>query len=301
MNSPTGHWSDFGMDTISLAGPLESKLSAIRNAGFAQVMLSAGDLAGHADGVAAGVRVVKASGVRVTAFQALSDFEGLTGPLHAYKVEVAKSLLEMCSAVGSPILVATSSTLPHSSDDRGAIAADLRKLAMLALPLGIKVAYTALSWGRAIVDFKGALDVVARADMPNLGIGIDSFQALATKSALDELEMVLAETILLVQLSDFMVAELSSNEDRISTAEHLRVFPGEGMHSAQLAELAQRLTALGYRGDYSFEVFNDDYHQMDPATVAGRARRSATWLGEEVLKRAVPLPWSARLKRRERA
>jgi hypothetical protein len=40
---------------------------------------------------------------------------------------------------------------------------------------------------------------------------------------------------------------------------------------------------------------------MDPATVAERARRSATWLGEEVLKRAVPLPWSARLKRRERA
>jgi hypothetical protein len=135
--------------------------------------------------------------------------------------------------VGSPILVATSSTLPHSSDDRGAIAADLRKLAMLALPLGIKIAYTALSWGRAIVDFKGALDVVARADMPNLGIGIDSFQALATKSALDELEMVLAETILLVQLG-LHGRRAFSNETGL-TAEHLRVFPVRAC-TAQLAD-----------------------------------------------------------------
>ena len=43
MIAPTGHWSDFGMDTISLAGPLEAKLRAIREAGFTQVTLSAGD------------------------------------------------------------------------------------------------------------------------------------------------------------------------------------------------------------------------------------------------------------------
>jgi len=33
---------DFGMDTITLAGPLEAKLRAIRGAGFTQVMLNAG-------------------------------------------------------------------------------------------------------------------------------------------------------------------------------------------------------------------------------------------------------------------
>jgi hypothetical protein len=59
-----------------------------------------------------------------------------------------------------------------------------------------------------------------------------------------------------------------------------------------------RLDALGYRGDYSFEVFNDDYQQVPPATVAQRARRSAVWLGEEVLRRSVPLPGAMRLKGR---
>jgi hypothetical protein len=45
-------------------------------------------------------------------------------------------------------------------------------------------------------------------------------------------------------------------------------------------------------------VFNDDYQQIPPPTVAQRARRSAEWLGEEVLRRSVPLPGAMRLKGR---
>ena len=69
------------------------------------------------------------------------------------------------------------------------------------------------------------------------------------------------------------------------------------MHSAQLAELVLRLDRLGYRDDYSFEVFNDDYQQMPLHTVTERARRSAVWLGEDVLRRSVPLPGRMRLRR----
>ena len=85
----------------------------------------------------------------------------------------------------------------------------------------------------------------------------------------------------------------------MSTARHFRVFPGEGVHSDALADLVMRLDRIGYRGDYSFEVFNDDYQQMPLATVAERARRSAVWLGEDVLQRAVPLPEQIRLRRSE--
>ena len=71
--------------------------------------------------------------------------------------------------------------LAHASMDRERIASDLRKLAMLALPFGVKIAYVAQSWGTAIRGFADALDVVERADMPNLGVGIDSFQSLAAR------------------------------------------------------------------------------------------------------------------------
>jgi sugar phosphate isomerase/epimerase len=288
--------ADFGMDTITLAGTLPAKLCAVRDAGFGQIMLSARDLTGHDAGVDAAIAVVRASGLRVTGFQVLRDFEGLAGHLHDYKVDVARSMLEMCAALDCRVLLACSSTSKHATDDADAIARDLRKLAMLALPHRIQVAFEGLSWGRTINQYTQAWDVVARADMPNLGLGIDSYHIFATETPFDGLDAVDPDKIFLVQLSDFMWNEVRTAEERIDTARHFRVFPGEGVHSAQLAELVRRLDRLGYRGDYSFEVFNDDYQQMAPATVAARARRSALWLAEDILRRSVPLPGAMRLK-----
>ena len=80
----------------------------------------------------------------------------------------------------------------------------------------------------------------------------------------------------------------------MTTARTFRVFPGEGVHSEQLAQLVVQLERMGYRGDYSFEVFNDDYQQLPLQTIAERARRSALWLRDEVMHRPAPLPaWTA--------
>ncbi len=281
---------DFGMDTISLAGPLESKLAAVRAAGFTQIMLSARDVVGHPQGVEVAAAAVRASGLRPTGFQVLRDFEGLSGHLHQYKVDIAKAMLRMCDALGCRVLLACSSSSRHASQDPDHLARDLRKLAMLALPLGIRVAYEGLSWGRTINEFTSAWDIVCRADAPNLGLGIDSYHILATETPLDGLDAVDPARIYLVQLSDFLWNEVRTVEDRIDTARHFRVFPGEGVHTDRLAELVVRLDRLGYDGDYSFEVFNDDYQQLPLDVVAERAYRSAVWLAEDVLERSVPIP-----------
>lgn len=286
----------FGMDTITLAGPLEAKLAAMRDAGFTQVMLSARDIVGHPGGLDAAVRAVRASGLRATGFQVLRDFEGLSGRLHAYKIDIAKSMLQMCAALDCQVLLACSSTSTHASEDLDAIARDLRKLAMLAVPLGIKVAFEGLSWGRTINEFTTAWDVVSRADCPNLGLGLDSFHLLAAGTSLEEIDYLDPERIFLVQLADFMWQETRSFEDRMQTARHFRVFPGEGVHTEALTELVLRLDRLGYAGDYSFEVFNDDYQQLPLPTVAARARASASWLAEDLLRRSTPLPGAMRLK-----
>ena len=86
------NFADFGMDAASLAGSLEAKLEAVKRAGFSQVMLSAQDLVAHPDGMDAAVRAVLASGLRVTGFQALRDYEGLAGHLHGYKLDIAKAM-----------------------------------------------------------------------------------------------------------------------------------------------------------------------------------------------------------------
>ena len=285
-----GMLDGFGMDTITLAGPLEAKLAAMADAGFSQVMLSARDIVGHPGGVPAAVAAVRASGLRPTGFQVLRDFEGLSGHLHGYKVDIAKSMLEMCAALGSEVLLACSSTSRHATQDLDAIARDLRKLAMLAVPLGIKVAYEALSWGRTVNVFTTSWDLVCMADCPNLGLGLDSFHVFAAKTPLEAIDTLDPARIFLVQLSDFMWQDTPSFEERMATARTFRVFPGEGVHNKELADLVLRLDRIGYRGDYSYEVFNDDYQQLPLNTVAERARRSTLWLREDVLLRALPLP-----------
>ena len=199
-------------------------------------------------------------------------------------------MLQMCAATGAKTLLACSSSLKHASRDPQHIVADLKKLAMLALPLGVRVAYEALSWGREVNETQVAYELICQADCPNLGLGLDSFHLLAAGTPTNLIDELDPERIFLVQLSDFMWQETPTFEDRITTARTYRVFPGEGVHTEQLADMVLRLDRLGYSGDYSFEVFNDDYQQLPPDTVARRARRSAWWLGQEVLQRPVPLP-----------
>ncbi len=290
MSQLNANFADIGMDTISLAGTLEAKLKAVRAAGFSQIMLNARDIVSHEQGHEAAIQLVRASGLRVTGFQVLRDFEGLSGKLQEYKLDIAKSMLEMCHALGAKVLLVCSSTSTHASEDLDVIARDLRKLAMLAVPLGIKVAYEGLSWGRTINEYTTAWDVVCRADAPNLGIGMDSYHAFATETSLESLDILDPSKIFLVQLSDFMWQTVNSPEERKTTARTFRVFPGEGVHSQQVAEFVTRLDALGYNGDYSFEVFNDDYQQIPLAVVAERARKSALWLSEEILQRSIPMP-----------
>lgn len=286
----------FGIDTTTFTGSLEAKLQAASAAGFTQIMLKASDLASHPSGINAAIDAVKSSGLKVTGFQVLRDFEGLSGHLHEYKIDIAKAMVEMTKAVGAPLLLCCSSNSAHASSDLEKIASDLRKLAMLALPMGIKIAYEGLSWGRVINEYTTAWDVVCRADMPNLGICLDSFHILAAKTPHDEIDFIEVSKVYLVQLADFLWRETNTFEERMSTARTYRVFPNEGVHSPELIDIVRRIDRIGYQGDYSFEVFNDDYQNLPLATVANRAKKSAVWLAEHVLKSATPMPNQMRLK-----
>jgi sugar phosphate isomerase/epimerase len=265
----------FGMDTASLAGTLQGKLSAIRDAGFAQAMIWASDLVSHPDGLDAAVDIVRSSGLRVTGLQLLRDFEGTYGTLRQHKFDAAASLLDLCRAVAAPMLLVSSSVSPHASGEHAVIARDLAALAQLAERDGVQIGYEALSWGRHVSDYLEAWDIVLRAERPNLGIVLDSHHLLAKGASFDALDGIPGDRIALVQLSDFMWPSLASADANIDTARHARVFPGEGEHTAAIKDLVRRLERIGYRGDISFEVLNDDFLQMPRARVAARAWKAA--------------------------
>lgn len=279
--------ANFGMDSVTLAGPLESKLRACRVAGFSQIMLWARDLVEHPGGTENAIQLVKRSGLLVTGLQVMRDYEGLSGALHEYKLDIARHLLQMCKAVGARLLIVCSSTSSHASGERDLIAHDLAKLANTAVPLGVRIGYEALSWGCHVQSFEQAWEVVDMAAHANLGVVLDSFHMLANQAGLEELEEIQLEKVALVQLSDFMWREIRTTEERIETAGHLRVFPGEGSHSAELSGILRRLDRGGYRGDYSLEVVNDDYLQLSPDIVCQRALAAAKWITDQVLRRSL--------------
>jgi sugar phosphate isomerase/epimerase len=275
------------MDSVTLAGPLAARLAACRAAGFSQIMLWARDLAEHPAGMEDAIQLVRRSGLRVTGIQVMRDYEGLSGALHEYKLDIARHMLRVCKAVGARLLIVSSSTSSHASGERSLIARDLAKLANSAVPLGIKIGYEALSWGRHVNAYEQSWEVVDMADHANAGVVLDSFHMLANQAALEGLEEIPSEKIALVQLSDFMWRDIRSAEERLETAGHLRVFPGEGSHSAELSGMLRRLDRNGYRGDYSLEVVNDDYLQLSPDIVCGRALAAAKWITDQVLRRSL--------------
>jgi sugar phosphate isomerase/epimerase len=256
-------------------------------------MILARDIAAHPLGETAAIAAVLNCGMRVTGLQVLRDFEGLSASnmpqLHDYKIDIAKAMLHMAVAIKAPLLLVCSSTHEQSVSDPDVLVKDLRKLAMLALPLNIKIAYEALSWGKTVHEYPHALDIVLRVDRSNLGLCLDSFHMWVAGSTLDALALISADKIAFVQLSDYIGKPTAPFMDRRTIARSARVFPGEGAHSVSTAELVRVLESMGYQGDYSFEVFNDDYQQLPLSLVCQRAAKSVTWLRQPCGWQGIPL------------
>ena len=286
----------FGLDSATLAGPLETRLAAARAAGFAHVMISATDIVNHPSGIDAAVRTIRESGLRVTGLEALRDFEGLSGKMHECKVDVAKSMLELCGRIGGRTLITHASTSSHANPDVDHVARDLAKLAFLAMPLGIRIALKGFPWSRTVRSFPDAVEILDRANCANLGLAVDSFDIVTARIDLDELDLLPGSQVLLAQLSDFVLHEIRQPGEREATARHFRVFPGEGAHSEALVALLTRLEESGYQGDYSFDVYNSDYLEMPAALIAERGRVAADWLGEMVLRGTLEVPNMKRLR-----
>lgn len=278
---------NFGIDMACLHGPLESRLAAAEAAGFAQVMLWARDLTDYPHGYQAAVDLVRASRLQVSGLQMIRNYEGLSGPAHDYKLEVVKAMLDICADVYAPRLIVSASSSVPQRHEPGGVDADLRKLANLAVPMGVRIGFKADPLGHAAPDVQKAWELVCRVDHANLGLVLDSWHFIASGLPLEALNEISPEKISLVQLADFSAPiMLGSGQAR---ADHTRVFPGEGVMHEQLAAFVRHIDWLGYGGDYSFLVFNDDYRELPAHVVAQRASRAMAWVNNQALRRRLPL------------
>jgi len=117
----------------------------------------------------------------------------------------------------------------------------------------------------------------------------DTFHFLASQTAIDSIKEIDPDKIALVQLADFSTLEMRTPQEQRDASIHMRVFSGDGEHSNELSEILRRLDRIGYRGNYSFLVFNDDYKQLFLHVVVDHAKRSVKWVTDQVLRRSLPL------------
>ncbi|MBR9885893.1 MAG: sugar phosphate isomerase/epimerase, partial [Oceanospirillales bacterium] len=246
---------NFAISTLSLTGTLEEKLNAIKTAGFRSVELGALDLSGSEGGVSGSVTRLKDSGIQISALQEIKDFGGHSGRILAYKMELAKSYIQLMHKLGSKLLIVTPATSVHVKHDIDKIASDLRALATLATPKGVRIGFKPLSWSPSVNTYAAAWDLVQRADTSNLGLVIDSYQLLAQTHRPEKLDHIPASAISLVQLSDFAMTSVPLVEDQIDIARHHRLYPGEGSHGSSICDLVQYCTDKGYTGDFVFDVY----------------------------------------------
>lgn len=264
------HPSQLGCTTATFGGKLPEKLEAMQMAGFTSTELWPRDVFENAEGPDVAIDVLRRSGLAVSVYQALRNYEGMPANLRAHKLGIAEQLMDQMALIGCKLLVLCSNTDPESSGDRQRIADDLRALGDLARSRDIKIAYEALSWGRWISDYRDAWQVIEAADHQHVGMMLDSFHVFALGLPLDGIDAMAADKVFLVEIADLPATSLAP----IEVSRHYRLFPGEGV--APVDAFLRHVRGIGYRGCLSVEVFNAHYLASVPSAVAMRAMRATT-------------------------
>ncbi len=181
-------------------------------------------------------------------------------------------LCRIAEAIGCPVIVVVPSPTPDRSLPWADVVAEytrvLRDLSEIALPSGVKLAFEFLGFGWCSVRTpRGAAEIVRAVNRPNVGMILDAahfYTGGGTMAELDRLEP-----------SDIFGFHLDDLEDMPKEAigDAARLLPGAGV--VPLQEICRRLSAIGYDGPCSIELFRPEYWSWDPITLAMRARDDA--------------------------
>lgn len=264
--------------TVSLAGTLPEKLNAIAAAGFDGVEIFDQDLL---DSVRTGTTAAEIRqrcddlGLAILLYQPFRNFEGEPREQFASNMARAQQTFDLMQQLGCRKMLLCSNVSPASSADFAVQVEDLAAIAETARQSGVEIGYEALAWGAHVSLFRDAWARVDAVNSPALGIVLDSFHVLARGDRLGAMAGIPPEKITFVQFADAPWL----NMDIQKWSRHFRCFPAQG--ALPLIEFARELTACGYRGPWSMEIFNDRYSAQPVTLTAKEGFRSLVWLEEQ--------------------
>lgn len=262
--------------TVSLSGGLAEKLEAIAAAGFTGVEIFESDLLSFNGTPRDVARMVAALGLKIVTFQPFRDFEGMPEPQRSRTFARAERKFDLMGELGCDLLMICSNVAPDSLGGIDRAAADFNELGERAQKRGIRVGFEALAWGRHISDYRDSWEVVRRADHPAIGLTLDSFHIFSRRTDLKAIRSIPSDKIALVQLADAPWLDM----DVISWSRHFRCFPGQG--DFPLIDFMDAVSATGYGGLLSLEIFNDQFRAGSPRSVAVDGQRSLVYLMDQM-------------------
>ncbi|GAA5838132.1 hypothetical protein JCM11251_004720 [Rhodosporidiobolus azoricus] len=321
--------ASLSLGSCSAGHSLPSKLAAAAEAGFSSLELfdldwqdyrdsyaaqhgyptpcTEGDEASRAAASELG-RLAREFGVKWSCWQPLRSFEGYVDEEERSEARAyAQGILDVLPLLGTDLLLCctTSTPAPQTTGDLDRCAEDLAWLAdraALCVP-PVRVMHEGLSFAAHRRRWQDAWEVVERANRPNLGLCLDSFNTLALEWAdpyaedgrlsdvvdeqleknMDELvRRVPGDKIFLYQVADgrFMSPPLTPPSDpsipliRPWSRSH-RLFPLERSLGAYLPvdRFSDAVVATGYNGPWSLEVFNDSLGEEGEGVPKEHARR----------------------------
>ena len=264
--------------TVCLSGTLAEKLHACAEAGFDGVEIFEPDLVAAAAGPEEVAALAGRLGLTLDLYQPFRDAEGVTDAEFERVLHRARSKFRLMQRLGMDTMLVCSNVGTATVDDDEVSAAQLRRLGEEAGQYGVRLAYEALAWGRFVDDYRRAWRIVELADHPSVGVCLDSFHILSRGHDPADIESIPGEKIFFLQLADAPALTM----DVLSWSRHHRLFPGEG--SFDLATFVGHVLNAGYAGPISLEVFNDTFRQTEVLRTARQAKRSLTWLEDQVAR-----------------
>ncbi len=273
--------------TVSLSGGLAEKLEAIAAAGFTGVEVFESDLLSFNGTPKDVARMVASLGLKIVTFQPFRDFEGMPEPQRSRTFARAERKFDLMGELGCNLLMICSNVAPDCLAGIDRAAADFQELGERAQKRGIRVGFEALAWGRHISDYRDSWEVVRRADHPAIGLTLDSFHIFSRKTDLKAIRSIPGDRIVLVQLADAPWLDM----DVMNWSRHFRCFPGQG--DFPLIEFMEAVSATGYSGLLSLEIFNDQFRAGSPRSVAVDGQRSLIYLMDQMRNSAGALAKAA--------
>ncbi|KAL2015116.1 hypothetical protein VTK56DRAFT_6290 [Thermocarpiscus australiensis] len=174
---------------------LHQKIEAIREAGFDGIELSFPDLQAYAsrhfgcdiaeddynslcEAAKAVSDMCAGHGLKILVLQPFSNFEGW--PVGSKEREDAfaraKGWIEVMEAARTDMLQVGSSDSPGISQDVDHLASDLASLADMLAARGFRLAYENWCWATRAPTWKDVWTIVKKANRPNIGLCLDTFQ-----------------------------------------------------------------------------------------------------------------------------